>query len=53
VRTITPYFQRRDFTGGVVTGIALIADELARHFPYDPDTDVNELPDTVDLGPRG
>jgi uncharacterized membrane protein len=47
---ISERFRDRDFTGGIVRGIETIGRELAEHFPYDPETDVDELPDEVDLG---
>jgi uncharacterized membrane protein len=43
-------FRADDFTGGLVHGIEVVGAELATHFPYDPSTDVNELPDDVDFG---
>jgi uncharacterized membrane protein len=47
---IAERFRDGDFTGGIVRGIETIGRELAEHFPYDPETDVDELPDEVDLG---
>lgn len=47
---ISERFRDGDFTGGIVRGIETIGRELAEHFPYDPETDVDELPDEVDLG---
>jgi uncharacterized membrane protein len=49
VGVMTPHFRRGAFTDGVVTGIQTVAEELAREFPYDPATDVQELPDAVDV----
>jgi len=43
-------FRAGDFTGGLVQGIETIGEQLSAHFPYDPATDVNELPDDVDFG---
>ena len=43
-------FRRRDFTSGLEKGIATIAEELVRFFPYDSASDRNELPDHIDLG---
>lgn len=47
---ISERFRDGDFTGGIVAGIETLGEELATHFPYDPETDVNELPDGVDFG---
>lgn len=44
-------FQRGDFTGGLIRAIGQVGEQLARHFPRQPE-DVDELPDTVDLGGR-
>ena len=43
-------FRRGDFTGGLVHGIQEVGEQLAAHFPYDPETDKDELPDDVDFG---
>lgn len=43
-------FRKGDFTAGLVRGIAEAGERLAAHFPYDPATDRNELPDDVDFG---
>ncbi|MHB8877554.1 MAG: TPM domain-containing protein, partial [Myxococcaceae bacterium] len=48
---VTALFREGDFTGGLVLGIDLVGDELARHFPSGGPRDVNELPDRVDFGP--
>ena len=42
-------FRRGEFTEGLIKGIEEAGEHLAAHFPYDPQTDVNELPDEVDL----
>lgn len=42
-------FRKGDFTAGLLRGIAEAGDRLAGHFPFDPATDRNELPDDVDF----
>jgi len=46
-------FRKGDFTAGLIRGIQEAGAQLAAHFPYDPATDRNELPDDIDLGGRG
>ena len=41
------HFRKDDFTEGVVAGIELLGDELARHFPRSAG-DRDELPNTID-----
>ena len=45
-------FRAGDFTEGLVQGIAEVGEQLATHFPYDADNDVNELSDDIDFGER-
>jgi uncharacterized membrane protein len=42
-------FRQGDFTGGLVSGINEIGEQLAQHFPYNPTTDQNELTNDVDF----
>jgi len=42
-------FREGDFTGGLVRGIEEAGEQLASHFPYNPASDVNELPDDVEI----
>jgi uncharacterized membrane protein len=44
---IEAHFRKEQFTEGVVLGIGLLAEELARHFPRAKD-DRDELPNTID-----
>lgn len=50
VGAVAERFRKQDFTGGLVSGIEAVGEQLAAHFPYDPETDRNELPDDVDFG---
>ena len=43
-------FKKGRFSEGLVRGIAEVGKRLAEHFPYDPATDKNELPDEIDFG---
>jgi len=49
VQAMSGLFRAGDFTGGLVHGIDTIGEELSIHFPYQPRTDTNELPDDVDF----
>jgi len=49
VQAMSGLFRSGDFTGGLVHGIETIGEELRTHFPYEPTTDKNELPDDVDF----
>ena len=49
VDQVTQRFKKGDFTGGLVTGMEQIGEQLASHFPYDESSDVDELPDEVDI----
>ncbi len=44
------HFRKGEFTEGLVKGIEETGVQLASHFPYDAETDVNELPDDIDFG---
>jgi uncharacterized membrane protein len=46
------HFQKGEFTEGLEAGIRTAADSLAVHFPGEPATDVNELPDDIDTGKK-
>lgn len=43
-------FRRAQYADGLVAGLALAGEQLARYFPFDAATDHNELPDTVSRG---
>ncbi|WP_215225591.1 TPM domain-containing protein [Echinicola shivajiensis] len=44
------YFKQGNYTEGLVTGIGMSGKALKEHFPYDPDTDENELSDEISFG---
>ncbi len=46
---MSEHFRKGEFTEGLVRGIEEAGLKLAAHFPYNPETDVNELPDDVDF----
>ena len=47
VGAVAERFRVGDFTYGLVKGIEQVGEQLSAHFPYDSETDVNELPDSV------
>ncbi|MFZ2052913.1 MAG: TPM domain-containing protein [Candidatus Aminicenantales bacterium] len=42
-------FRKGEFSDGLVCGIGAAAEGLAAHFPHDASTDINELPDDIDI----
>lgn len=50
VAVVSEKFRRGDFTGGLISGIEEVGEQLATHFPYDAVTDKDELADDVDFG---
>jgi len=51
---LSGHFRKAEFTEGLVRAVEVIGEQLAAHFPYDGETDVNQLPDDIDFGtPRG
>lgn len=47
---LTEHFKKGQYTEGLVQAIEEVGEQLAAHFPYDPKTDINELPDDIDVG---
>jgi uncharacterized membrane protein len=41
------YFRKEDFADGVCEVVQQIGEKLKEHFPYDEETDENELPDDI------
>jgi uncharacterized membrane protein len=50
VRNILDHFTRGDYAGGIARIVNEVGLALERHFPYDPNTDQNELPDDIVFG---
>lgn len=46
---VSERFHEGDYTGGLARGIGEVGRLLAEHFPRDPVSDRNELPDAVDF----
>ena len=44
------YFKNSQFTQGLTEGIMMAGEKLRSHFPYDKDSDQNELPDEISFG---
>lgn len=49
---VSEKFRKGEFTEGIIHGIREVGESLAVHFPFDPLTDTNELPDDMDFGRR-
>lgn len=50
LREMNHFFQEDKVSDGLSHAVKSIGDTLATHFPYDPDTDKNELPDDIIFG---
>lgn len=44
------HFKNKDFTEGLRLGIEMCGQQLKRHFPYNQEGDINELPDEISFG---
>jgi uncharacterized membrane protein len=44
------YYKNGRFTQGLIEGILMAGEKLRNHFPYDEDSDQNELPDEISFG---
>jgi uncharacterized membrane protein len=47
---LSEHFKRAEFTEGLVEGITTVGERLAEHFPWEAESDRNELPDDMDFG---
>ncbi len=43
-------FKKGNYTQGLIDGIHMAGEQLASHFPYKGDSDINELPDEISFG---
>ncbi len=50
VKIILSHFGKENYADGIVRIITEISEALRVHFPYDGDTDKNELPDDIVFG---
>ena len=47
---MTIQFKAGKFTEGLIEGIKSAGNQLGTHFPYQGDSDINELPDEISFG---
>lgn len=47
---MTGLFKQGQFTQGLIDGINMAGEQLGAHFPYQGDSDINELPDDISFG---
>jgi uncharacterized membrane protein len=50
VKLILSHFSNKNYGGGMARIITELGDALQQHFPYNKDTDKNELPDDIVFG---
>lgn len=50
VSTMLQHFNRNNYAEGIAGIAAAIGEALQTHFPYEAETDVNELPDDIVFG---
>ena len=50
VQQMLQHFNRQDYGAGLAAVVAEIGNALSTHFPYDSNTDKNELPDDIVFG---
>jgi len=50
VKEMLSTFNKEDYAKGIAECVIQIGDALTTHFPYDNDTDKNELPDQIVFG---
>ncbi len=50
VEKMIHFFNKNDYAEGIGAIVTEVGDALRKHFPYDAQTDVNELPDDIVFG---
>jgi uncharacterized membrane protein len=50
VKKMITHFNRNNYTEGIRECVLEIGEALKNHFPYNKDTDINELPDDIVFG---
>lgn len=50
VKHMLTHFNKANYAAGIATVVTEIGEVLHAHFPYDPHTDKNELPDEIVFG---
>jgi uncharacterized membrane protein len=50
--TMHNYFREEKFAEGIIIGINMAGEALQKYFPYNAETDVNELSDEISFGKR-
>ncbi len=50
IRLILSHFSRENYAEGIARVVSEIGEALRTHFPFDKDTDINELPDDIVYG---
>jgi uncharacterized membrane protein len=50
VKKILAHFNQNDYAGGISNCVTEIGESLQQHFPFDKETDKNELPDEIIFG---
>lgn len=48
--TMVSHFKENRYADGLEAGILLAGEQLSKHFPYQPKTDVNELSNDISFG---
>lgn len=50
IQVLLSQFNKENYTEGIITVVTELGEALKTHFPYDPSTDKNELPDDIVFG---